>query len=312
MQSIKLGTKFYSRFWIGVIMALVLLLPVIASWIYLNGFYTKKEIGCDGDFWQATIDNPIGFPFEFFWQMLIANPYMWVVIVIGIIFTLYWFNKGLQWIRLRDFPVIFVIFLFFISIFSAIAFWQSLDLFAKSKIEAKLTNDEYRSFQFDLNLESLNNALSNQVGISLSGQELQETAQQANFSDNNVFDRIGETQAGALFSKTKSKLALFETCKESIGIQVVIKEKDENGEPNGFTNTREVSIDAIMPIGYQNIAEKGGFRDKFDYFIDVFGVHYLFGGFWWIYYSLIMLPLWFFVAGFVAYRFGFKKIKGEA
>ena len=311
LKQIRLSTKYDSRVLIGTIIIAVLLLPLVASWIYLNAFYTAQEIGCDGDFWRATIDNHFLFPFEFFEKILLTNPYMWIVLFIGIGFTIFCFKMGFQWLRLRDFPFIFVVVPFFIlSSLAVLAGWASLDLFAKSKIEEKLTDNDYRSGMFSRNLETLGNVLANQVGIVLLPQELEKAARQARFSDDDLFDRIG-VQAAALFDKTDSKVALFETCQESMKIKILIEEKDNKGKPTGFTEPREVSIDAIMPIGYQNIVNNGKFGEKFDYFIDVFGVHYLLSWFWWVYYFLIMMPVWFFFGVFMLYQFGFFKVKGE-
>jgi len=316
MKPIKLGTTFFTKFSIShilivVILLVVLLLPVIVSWIYLNAFYTTQEVGCDGDFWQATIESHFSFPFVFFGKMLLTNPYMWIVLFFGIGFTIFCFKMGFQWLRLRDFPLIIVGSFLILSILGGWAFWQSLDLFAKSKIEEKLTDNDYRSGMFNRNLETLGNALANQVGIVLLSQELKKAARQARFSDDYLLDRVG-VQAAALFDKTNSRLALFETCKESTGIKILIEEKDDEGNSTGFTDDpREVSIDAIMPIGYQNIAKKGGLGKKFDYFIDVFGVHYLFSWFWWVYYFLILIPVWIFVVVFVFYRTAVLKVKGD-
>jgi len=306
MKQIKLGTTILtkssiSHLLIMIALIAVLLLPILMSWIYLNSLYTNMEISCDQRFWQTTIDSKFTFPFIFFGEMLLTNPGMWIVLFLGIGFTSFGFIQALHLVRMRDFPAGLVWGFVLLSIASLAVFWYSIDLFAKSKIEEKLTDETYRSRLLDRNLENLGNALANQVATSLTIPEIKKAASKVRFADSRLYDRLG-VQAGALFDKTGSELALFQACKEDIGLKV------QYVGPDGFTVSKDVSVNVIMPIEYQNIVQGLSWK-QFDYFVDVFKVHYLFSWFWWVYYFLIMIPVVVFFVGFILYSTGIFKIK---
>nr|VFK19791.1 MAG: hypothetical protein BECKLPF1236A_GA0070988_102373 [Candidatus Kentron sp. LPFa]VFK34033.1 MAG: hypothetical protein BECKLPF1236C_GA0070990_102393 [Candidatus Kentron sp. LPFa] len=296
----KLGAQ--SHWFIFSILAVTLLLPVVTSWIVTEYFYTDIVTHCDRDFWAVVSDRWL-FSVLFFKETLLKNPLMWLLLAFSLAFMLFAFRQKFHLLRLRDFPGYSLLLPFFLLIVSSgLVYWQSLDIFTKGEIEQRLGDKGDRNVLFERNLDSLRIALDQQAGSVTGVQQLRDMADGLSFTGNMQY-RMGSTNAGALFSEANSPLALFEGCRENVGIRVPMQNS------SGFSEHKSVTVELFMPIEYERVTENHWSGRRLKYFHEVLHIGYLFGPMWWIYLLLLISPVWAFFIGFMLYRFRVLKIR---